>query len=97
MSTAPDLKSAQKIARGLVEKKLAACVSILPEIQSVYRWKKKLETSREVMLFIKTSGRRAKALESYFKKRHPYDLPEFLVLPVTGGSREYLSWLDKAV
>ena len=97
LTAAPDIKSAQRIAQDLVQNRLAACVSVFPGVRSTYRWKKKIETAQETLLLIKTSKRHVKVLESRFKKHHPYDLPEFLVLPVMSGSRAYLSWLDKSV
>ena len=93
LSTAPDLGSAQKIARGLVENKLAACVSVLPGFSSTYRWKKKIEKAREVLLIIKTSKDRWKAAQKYVLSRHPYEVPELLVLPVVAGSKKYLDWM----
>ncbi len=93
MTTMPDSKSAQKMAGELVSKKLAACVSVLTGVVSVYRWKGKLESSREVLLLIKTSKVRWKAAQKFVLSRHPYELPELVALPVTHGSKKYLSWI----
>jgi periplasmic divalent cation tolerance protein len=77
-----------------VEKRLAACVNIhTVPVESIYRWKGKVETAREHMLIIKTTARRLKALEKEILRLHSYETPEFLVLPVSSGSRGYLNWL----
>ncbi len=85
---------ARELAEGMVEARLAACVNLLPEISSVYRWKGKVRRDAESLLVIKTSARRLKALEKWVKARHPYETPEFLVLSASGGSRDYLRWLS---
>jgi periplasmic divalent cation tolerance protein len=84
----------RRIARSVVEKRLAACVNLLPgRVQSVYRWKGKVETARERLLMIKTTARRLAELEREVKRLHSYEVPEFVVLPVEGGSRDYLAWV----
>ena len=93
-TTAPDVSTAQKIARGLVEKRLAACVSVLPGLRSTYRWKKKIEKAREALLIVKTSKDRWKAVQKFILSVHPYEVPELLVLPVTGGYKKYLNWIS---
>ena len=95
--TAPSLADARKIARVLVEKKLAACVNIVPRIESIYRWQGKIETAQEWLLIVKTSQKRAKAVERAIKELHSYDLPECISIAVDGGSKEYLKWLGKQV
>lgn len=95
--TCGSLKEARKIAKVVVEKRLAACVNVVSApVESVYRWKGKIETAREFLLFVKTTVGRLKLLEKEIVELHSYDVPEFLVLKVAGGSREYLSWLAKA-
>jgi len=87
---------AKLIARSVVEKRLAACVSILRSpIDSHYRWNGKVEKSRELLLLIKTTTRRLGALEREVKRLHSYDVPEFIALPIVAGSKAYLNWLDE--
>ena len=94
LTTAPDLKTARRLARLLVQKKLAACVNIARGAESFYRWKGRLENGRENLLFIKTSVKRFRRVEALIKNEHPYELPEVIGLPVSRGSKEYLSWLQ---
>jgi len=92
--TCGTLPEARKIARAVVEKHLAACVNVLTApVESLYTWKGQLEHSREHLLLIKTTTSRLKALEAEVLRLHSYDTPEFLVLPIAGGSRAYLRWL----
>jgi periplasmic divalent cation tolerance protein len=86
---------AAAFARVLVDERLAACVNILPVMTSVYRWKGTIEEDREQQLVIKTTSDRVAALEARFHDLHPYDVPEFLVINVTGGSPAYLEWLGE--
>ena len=88
---------AAAFARVLVDERLAACVNILPAMTSVYRWKGAIEEDREQQLVIKTTSDRIAALEARFHELHPYDVPEFLVINVTGGSPAYLEWLGESV
>ena len=85
------------LARTLVEERLAACVNVLSPMTSVYRWQGKVEQEREQQLVIKTASARVPALEARVRQLHPYDLPEFLVLDVSGGSQAYLAWLAESV
>jgi periplasmic divalent cation tolerance protein len=91
--TAPDEETGRRIARTLVEERLAACVNVLPRVHSVYRWKGAVEEAAEVMLIAKTRAERAAALAARVRALHPYELPEVLALPVTGGSQAYLRWV----
>jgi len=91
--TCKDLRQARAIARALVEEKLAACVNVLPGATSVYRWEGRVEEAKEVLLLIKSTAARAKALEARVKALHSYELPEVLSVPVAGGSAAYLRWL----
>ncbi len=92
------LTEGRRIARRVVSKRLAACVNIvLSPAESVYTWKGKLEKAREYLLVMKTTAKRLVKLEKEVKRLHSYDVPEFIALPITEGSAEYLSWLDDSV
>jgi periplasmic divalent cation tolerance protein len=81
-----------------VDANLAACVNVmLNPVESIYRWKDKVEISREYLLLMKTTAKRLPELERMVRSRHSYDVPEFLVLPVVSGSRGYLRWLAESV
>ena len=96
--TCGTLAEARGIARAAVEARVAACVNVvLNPVESIYRWKGKVEVSREYLLVIKTTARRLPELERMVRGMHSYDVPEFLVLPVVSGSREYLRWLVESV
>jgi periplasmic divalent cation tolerance protein len=96
--TCETLAEAKRIARAAVEAKLAACVNVmLSPVESIYRWKGKVEVAREYLLVMKSTARRLRELERMVRSRHSYDVPEFLVLPVVSGSREYLAWLVDSV
>ena len=86
---------ARRIARAVVEARLAACVNILPgAVQSIYRWKGKVESARERLLLIKTSRRRLAKLRKTVEQLHSYDVPEFIALPIAVGSPAYLAWME---
>jgi len=91
--TAPDLKTARALAKAALAAKLIACANLVPCLESHYWWQGKLESAAEVLLLMKTARSRAAALEKLVLARHPYDTPEFVVLPMTAGSRRYLDWL----
>lgn len=92
--TCPDKPSAEKIARLLIEARLAACVNILPGIHSIYTWKERIETAEEHLLLIKSSRANYQALETAIREHHPYELPEIVAIPVAHGLPEYLHWID---
>jgi periplasmic divalent cation tolerance protein len=92
MTTFPSEASAEKFAKTILKTRLAACVSIVPGMKSLYRWKGKIEKGSEVLLIMKTSKGKVKALEQAVKKGHPYELPEFVVVPAKGSS-EYAAWI----
>jgi periplasmic divalent cation tolerance protein len=96
LCTCPDLALAEQLAGGLVEAGLAACVNILPQIRSIYRWDGKLQNDLEVLLIVKTTGAAYPGLERWLLENHPYDVPEVLALPVTAGADAYLSWLTES-
>src|SRR5690242_3969110 len=89
---------AQRIARQIVSKRLAACANLFEApVASVYRWKGKVEKAREFLLLIKTSAARLAALEAEVERLHSYDVPEFIALPIVAGSPKYLRWLSECV
>ena len=94
--TAPDLKTARKLARASLLAGLVACVNLVPGIESHYWWQGELESSPEVLLVMKTISQRLSALERLILAQHPYDTPEFVVLPVACGNRRYLAWLQRS-
>ena len=95
--TVPENFDGAALARRLIDERLAACVSILPQMTSFYRWEGKVEEAREHQLVIKTSAERVDALHELLLDLHPYEVPEFLVLRVADGSEPYLSWLADSV
>ena len=86
----------QKLASILVSERLAACVNVLPAMESVYRWGGQVETDRERQLIIKTTAARVPALKARLHELHDYELPEFSVLPIVGGSEAYLQWIRES-
>jgi len=94
--TCANAAEARRIARAVVEERLAACVNILPgAVTSIYRWKGKVESARERLLLIKTSRKRLAKLQAAVERLHSYDVPEFVALPIAGGSDTYLSWIEE--
>jgi periplasmic divalent cation tolerance protein len=93
LTTVGDKETEEKLAHELVERRLAACVSILGPIRSVYRWREKIENEQEFLLLIKTTAERTTELRSALKALHPYELPECIEIAVEGDSEEYLAWL----
>lgn len=95
--TAPNLESARQIARTLVEKRLAACVNLLPGATSIYRWEGQVQEDAEVLLVCKTHRTRLAALQEEVKTIHPYQVPEIIALPIVAGLDVYLNWLAESV
>ena len=93
--TAPDLKCARKLARAALAARLISCANLLPKIESHYIWRGKIESSAEVLLVMKTTRPRLRALEKLILAKHPYDTQEFLVVPLLAGNESYLKWLDE--
>lgn len=97
LSTAGSEEEARKIAHHLVEQQLAACVNIVPRIESVYRWQGKVESNREYLLLIKTSSEKFPQVSEAIRELHSYDLPECIALAVEDGSSAYLQWLEESL
>jgi len=97
LATVKDSAEAERIAKRLVDERLAACVNVLPNISSTYRWKGKVEHAREVLLLMKTSHERLDRLMAKVKELHSYEVPEILALPIERGSQEYLKWLEESL
>jgi periplasmic divalent cation tolerance protein len=96
-TTAGSEEEARKIARHLVEHRLAACVNIIPRMESVYRWQGKVESAQEWLLLIKTTAERFPAVRDAVGELHSYDLPECIAVSVEDGSLPYLQWLEDSV
>ena len=93
--TCANAREAKRIARAVVEARLAACVNVLgAPVHSTYRWKGKVKTATETLLVMKTSKKRLAALRTEVARLHSYDVPEFIALPIVAGSPDYLRWLD---
>jgi periplasmic divalent cation tolerance protein len=95
--TAPDLKTGRQLAKAALKTRLAACANLIPKIESHYWWKGKIESSTEVLIIFKTTKANVKALEKLIVAKHPYDTPEFIVLPIIAGNERYLDWLSVSV
>jgi periplasmic divalent cation tolerance protein len=97
LMTAANREEAGRIAEELVSERLAACVQILPEIQSVYRWQGKVERATEVLLLAKTTCDKFQELDRRVREIHSYETPEIVALPVTAVSEPYLRWLQREI
>jgi periplasmic divalent cation tolerance protein len=95
--TAPDLKTARHLARATLQNRLAACANLIPKIESHYWWQGKIEKSAEILLLLKTTRAKLPPLEKLILAEHPYDTPEFIVLPLHSGNQRYLAWLTHSV
>ncbi|MCK4935807.1 MAG: divalent-cation tolerance protein CutA [Elusimicrobiales bacterium] len=95
MITAGDKKTASRLARGLVKNNLAACVSIIPQIKSIYAWNGKIEEANEHFLIAKTRSSLSKKIISFVQKNHTYSNPEIIFLNIEDGSKNYLDWIKK--
>jgi periplasmic divalent cation tolerance protein len=95
--TAPGWQVARRLARAALKARLAACASLAPGVESHYWWLGKIEHGREVLIIFKTTRRQLGALEKLILEKHPYDTPEFLVLPVQAGAERYLDWVTASV
>ncbi len=97
LTTASSEDEARKIARHLVEHQLAACVNIVPQIESFYRWQNKVESAQEWLLLIKTTAEGFAAVRDAIRELHSYELPECVVIAIEDGSAKYLEWLADSV
>ena len=97
LSTAPDEAVGARIAAALVERRLAACVNIIEGVRSLYWWEGKVQDDAEVLLICKTDDSHLSELTTALEELHPYDCPEVVALPVTGGSAAYLSWIGESL
>jgi periplasmic divalent cation tolerance protein len=93
LSTFPDRETARDISNELVTKKLAACANILPAVESVYRWKEKIESGNEILVLFKLSEDRQSAFQEQLRSLHPYEVPEIIFIPISSGLPEYLRWV----
>jgi periplasmic divalent cation tolerance protein len=91
-------REARRIARVLVEQRLAACANVFEvPVRSIYRWKGRVESAKELLLTIKSSRKKFAALQNAIRKLHSYDVPEIIALPIVSGSRDYLAWLSESL
>jgi periplasmic divalent cation tolerance protein len=97
LTTASSDKEAEIIGSKLINNKLAACVNIIPNIKSIYRWEGKINKDSEYLLIIKTVKRAEEDVFENIRKLHSYDTPEMISIPITGGEKSYLNWLSKSV
>ena len=97
LSTVGSAEEADRLARALVERRLAACVNVVPGVVSHYRWQGELQRDEERLLVIKTRAERIEALRDALRELHPYELPELVAFEISAGSPEYLKWLDDGV
>jgi periplasmic divalent cation tolerance protein len=94
LTTTGSTEEARQLGRTLVEERLAACATLVPAVESIYRWKGEIESASETLLLLKTDIDRLAALEARLHELHSYETPEFLVLPAESGSNGYLDWLN---
>jgi periplasmic divalent cation tolerance protein len=97
LTTCASEDEARKIAHALVDRQLAACVNIVPQVESVYRWQDKLESAREWLLLIKTTAEQFPAVRDAIRELHSYDLPECIAITIDDGSPGYLQWITDSV
>jgi periplasmic divalent cation tolerance protein len=95
LSTFPDAEIARRISNQLVTEHFAACANIFPSVESIYRWKEKIESGNETFVFFKVSEDRQPAFQDKLRSLHPYDVPEIIFIPVAGGLPKYLQWVSE--
>jgi periplasmic divalent cation tolerance protein len=96
LSTFPDAETARRISNQLVTERVAACANILPSVESIYRWKEKVETANETLVFFKLSADRQAAFQEKLRSLHPYEVPEIVFVPVASGLPDYLRWVAES-
>lgn len=94
---APDVETATRLSRRLVEERLAACVQIVDPIRSVYRWKGAVQEEKEVLLLAKSSQGLVARIDELLRREHPYEVPELAAVPIVDGAPAYLSWLEECL
>jgi periplasmic divalent cation tolerance protein len=92
LCTVPDEATAEKMAKGLLEERLAACVNAIPRVKSFYRWQGKIQTDNEIQLLIKTRSERFDELAAWISENHPYEVPEIVAIPASQVGDAYLAW-----
>ena len=95
LSTFPDAEIARRISNELVSERFAACANILSSVESIYRWKEKIESGNETLVFFKVSEHRQSAFQDKLRSLHPYDVPEVIFVPIESGLPEYLQWVSE--
>ena len=97
LTTTDSKEKAQRIARSLVDRRLAACVNVVGPIESVYRWKENVETAQEWLLVVKTTSAAFERVRESIRELHSYELPECIAVPINDGSEDYLDWIGENV
>lgn len=97
LTTAANAEEARTLGRALVEEKLAACATVMPQVESIYHWQGGVETAAEALVLLKTAVQKVEALRNRLHELHAYETPEFLVVEVEQGSAAYLEWLRRSV
>ena len=97
LTTCPNNDVATNLAEAIVQQQLAACVNIIPNLQSVYQWQGKIENDSESLLILKSKQQKLQKLESFVLEHHPYEVPEFITLNIESGSQAYLEWINKSL
>ncbi len=95
--TTATAEEAQRISRALLEQRKAACVNIVPKVDSLFWWQDKLDSAQESLLIVKTKASQLNEIVGLVKELHSYDVPEIIALPIVGGNQDYLEWIDKEV
>ena len=95
LSTFPDAETARRISNQMVSERFAACANILPAVESIYRWKEKIESGNETLVLFKLSENRQSAFQEKLRSLHPYEVPEIIFIPISSGLPEYLRWVTE--
>jgi len=95
LSTFPDAEIARRISNQLVSERFTACANILPSVESIYRWKDKIESGNETLVLFKLSEDRQSAFQDKLRSLHPYDVPEIIFVPIASGLTDYLQWVSE--